>query len=373
MRNDNSPKQVVRSLLDCANVQLNGKRPWDITVHNENFYKRVLAKASLGLGESYMDGWWDCPQLDQFFDHILRAKLDKKVRGDWRILLAGVKAHVTNLQSLKRAFQVGEKHYDSGNDLFALMLDTRMVYSCGYWKKAKTLNEAQEAKLELICQKLSLRPGMKLLDIGCGWGSLLEYAARKYKVEGVGITVSKEQAKLARIRLKGLPVKIVVKDYRQIQGTFDRIASVGMFEHVGPKNYKVYMKVVNDCLKPGGLFLLHTIAENATTTNVDPWIHKYIFPNGILPSISQIGKATEGVFVMEDWQNFGPDYYKTIMAWDKNFRAGWPKIRSNYSQRFYRMWDYYLLSFAGAFRSRGIQLWQIVFSKERDERYDSPR
>jgi cyclopropane-fatty-acyl-phospholipid synthase len=373
MTTDESSKQAVITLLGMADIRVNGKRPWDITVHNEKLYKRVLLKSSLGLGEAYMDGWWDSPAVDQFIEHLIRANLDQKVKGNWRIILAGARAHLTNLQSSKRAFQVGEQHYDAGNDLFEGMLDKRMVYSCGYWKNAKTLDMAQEAKLELVCNKLKLKPGMRLLDIGCGWGSLLEYAARQYGVEGVGITVSKEQAKLARAKIKGLPVKILVKDYREIEGRFDRIASVGMFEHVGHKNYKEFMKVVDGRLNPGGLFLLHTIAENATDTSIEPWVHKYIFPNGMLPSITQIGKSSEDVFVMEDWQNFGPDYARTLMAWTDNFRNSWPKISSEYNERFYRMWEYYLLSFAGAFRCRGIQLWQIVFSKACDNRYDAPR
>ena len=373
MSSDDSAKAAVATLLKSADIRINGNRPWDIQVHNEDLYKRVLSKRSLGLGEAYMDGWWDAIALDQFFDHILRAKLDQQVKGDWRIILAGARAQFSNLQSSRRAFQVGEQHYDAGNELFTHMLDARMTYSCGYWKNAKTLDEAQEHKLELLCQKLQLKKGMKLLDIGCGWGSFMKYAAEKYGVECVGVTVSKEQAKLARDNVKNLPVKILVQDYRKITGTYDRVISVGMFEHVGYKNYGEYMRVVDRCLKPGGLFVLHTIAENETDTHVEPWVHKYIFPNGQLPSISQIGKASEGVFVMEDWQNFGPDYDKTLMAWDKNFKSSWPVIKKDYDERFYRMWDYYLLSFAGSFRSRGIELWQIVFSKERFERYDAPR
>jgi cyclopropane-fatty-acyl-phospholipid synthase len=146
-----------------------------------------------------------------------------------------------------------------------------------------------------------------------------------------------------------------------------------MFEHVGYKNHRNFMNIANKSLKPGGLLLLHTIAQNVSDTRTEPWIDKYIFPNSVLPSMSQIGHASEGIFVMEDWQNFGPDYDKTLLAWTSNFRKSWPKIKSDYDERFYRMWIYYLLSCAGALRSRNLQLWQIVFSKNRYSRYDAPR
>ena len=373
MTTKDSSQVAVAKLLQSANVEINGSRPWDITIHDQRFYKRVLAKSSLGLGESYMDGWWDCPALDQFFTNILLSELNKKVRGDWKILLAGTRAKLFNLQTTSRAFQVGERHYDAGNDLFKGMLDRRMIYSCGYWKNATSLDTAQQNKLELICQKLELKPGMKLLDIGCGWGGLVQYAAEKYGVECEGVTVSREQAKLAKDRMKNLPVKIIVQDYRAIREKYDRVVSVGMFEHVGHKNYRHFMKVVDNCLDPEGLFLLHSIGGNTTSTSMEPWLDKYIFPNGVLPSISQVGQASEGLFVMEDWQNFGPDYDKTLMAWTDNFKKSWPEIKDNYDERFYRMWTYYLLSCAAGFRARNTQLWQIVFSKKRKMRYDAPR
>lgn len=244
------------------------------------------------------------------------------------------------------------------------MLDKRMVYSCGYWKDANTLDQAQEAKLDLICKKISLRPGMKILDIGCGWGSFAKYAAEKYKVKVVGITISKEQAKFAKEVCKGLPVDIRIQDYRSIHEKFDRIVSVGMFEHVGVKNYRTFMGVVYKCLDKKGLFLLHTIGSDLSQATADPWILKYIFPNGMIPSIKQVAKSVEGLFVMEDWHNFGQYYDNTTMAWFKNFDKYWPKLKKAYGERFYRMWKYYLLLGAGDFRARKNQLWQIVFSKE---------
>jgi len=273
-------------------------------------------------------------------------------------------ARIFNRQSKKRAFQIGEKHYDLGNELFRNMLDKQMIYSCAYWKDAFVLDEAQEAKLNLICQKLGLQPGMKILDIGCGWGSFAKYAAEKFKVKVIGITVSKEQVELGKRLCKGLPVEIRLQDYRDVKEKFDCVVSVGMFEHVGYKNYRTYMKVVHHCLKDNGLFLLHTIGKNKLETSADPWINKYIFPNGMLPSGRNIGKAIEGLFIMEDWHNFGAYYDETLMAWYKNFEKNWGEIKPNYDQRFYRMWKYYLLSCAGSFRARKIQLWQIILSKK---------
>ena len=356
-------KKTADELLALADVEINGKHPWDMQVHNEDFYRRVLSQGSLGLGESYMDGWWDCEELDKFFYRIVCADLESKVRGNWKLLLKALWARIYNLQSKARAFQIGERHYDLGNDLFVNMLDKRLVYSCAYWKNAKNLDEAQENKLDLICRKIGLKRGMKVLDIGCGWGSFVKYAAEKYGATVVGITVSKEQVALARDLCKGLPVEIRLQDYRDLNETFDHVVSVGMFEHVGYKNYNTFMKCVHKCLKDDGLFLLHTIGNNTSVKVPEPWTHKYIFPNGLLPSIKQIGAATEGLFIMEDWHNFSTDYDKTLMAWDSNFMRNWDKIKSNYDERFYRMWRYFLLSNAGAFRARKNQLWQVVLAK----------
>jgi cyclopropane-fatty-acyl-phospholipid synthase len=259
---------------------------------------------------------------------------------------------------------VGFKHYDLGNRLFEAMLDSRMNYTCGYWKNAKNLDEAQLHKLELTCQKLLLKPGMRMLDIGCGFGALAKYAAENYGVKVVGVTISKEQRDYAQQNCAGLPVEIRFQDYRDVNEKFDRIASLGMFEHVGHLNYRTYMNVANKCLSDDGIFLLHTIGSKVSSVASDEWISKYIFPNGMLPSIPQIGNAAEGLFVMEDWHNFGADYDKTLMAWYANFNHHWDQLKSYYDERFYRMWKYYLLSCAGLFRARYTQLWQIVFTKQ---------
>lgn len=356
-------KQVIEKYLALADIQIDGKRPSDIKVHNPQLYARVLAGGSLALGESYMDGWWDCKRLDGFIHKILKARLDKKVRNASMVLNV-VKAKLINMQSRSRAHEIGKRHYDIGNDLYEVMLDERMTYSCGYWKHTETLDQAQERKLDLCCKKLGLKKGMKVLDIGCGWGSFIKYAAEEYKVNVVGITVSIEQVKLARQRCQGLPIEIRLQDYRKLHETFDRIISIGMFEHVGSRNYRTYMEVVHRCLRPDGLFLLHTIGGNKSVSSSDPWIDKYIFPNSMLPSAKQIASAAEGLFVLEDWHSFGMDYDKTIMAWHSNFVRNWKNIKNDYDSRFYRMWRYYLLSCAGSFRARKNQLWQIVLSKK---------
>lgn len=356
-------KDTIEELLSLAGVNINGDKPWDLKIHNENFYKRVMTNGSLGLGEAYMDEWWDCERLDEFFCRILRAKLDEKVRGSRLLLLKLMLFKIFNMQSKRRAFQIAERHYDLDNELFEIMLDSRKGYSCAYWQEAQTLDEAQEKKLELICRKLGLVPGMKILDIGCGWGNFAKYAAEKHGVEVTGITVSGEQLNYGRQLCSRLPVDIRLQDYRNINGKFDHIVSVGMFEHVGCKNYKTFMKVIHHCLKDNGLFLLHTIGGNVSKNSIDPWINKYIFPNAVLPSVKQIGDAAEGLFVMEDWHNFSADYDKTLMAWYENFNRNWHKIKRKYDERFYRMWKYYLLMCAAAFRARENQLWQIVLSK----------
>jgi len=357
-------KKIAEEILSLAGVEINGNNPWDIQIHNNEFYRRVITEGELGLGETYMDGWWDAEKVDELICKILKARLDQKIKHKFSILIRLCKARLFNLQSKRRAFIIGKEHYDLGNDLFQNMLDKQMNYSCAYWKNNGNLDKAQEAKLELICRKIYLKPGMRVLDIGCGWGSFGKYAAEKYNVEVIGITISKEQVELGKQLCKGLPVEIRFMDYRDINEKYDRIVSIGMFEHVGYKNYKAFFEVANRCLVDDGLFLLHTIGNIRTNKTIDLWTDKYIFPNGMLPSIAQISKAIESLFIMEDLHSFGKDYDKTLMAWYANFEKNWYKIQNKYSERFFRMWKYFLLSFAGSFRS-GInnQLWQIVLSK----------
>jgi len=370
------PPAVIRSLASEAGISINGDAPWDIQVVDERVYRLVLTKGSLGFGEAYMDGMWECERLDQLFHRLLSSHAEEQIDNGSKLRLLGeiLRHSLFNLQSSRRAFQVGEQHYDIGNDVFEAMLDPTMSYSCAYWHNAAGLRDAQQKKLDMICRKLELRPGERLLEIGCGWGGLAHFAATHYGVEVVGITVSKEQQKLAQARCAGLPVSIELMDYRGIGEAFDKVVSVGMFEHVGPKNYAIYFDTVHRSLKDDGLFLLHTIGNDVTSAKTDPWIDKYIFPNGKLPSAREIASAVERRFLIEDWHNFGPDYDRTLMAWWENFDIAWPFLEAKYGKRFYRMWKYYLMSCAGFFRSRQGQLWQLVLSKrERESVYRSVR
>jgi len=356
-------KELVARFLEEAGIEIDGPNRWDIQVHNERFYKRVLADQSLGLGESYMEGWWDCPSVDEFICRVLKNRTYTKIKGGWRIYLSLASDRFYNRQSLKRSRKVADQHYSLDNDLYMSFLDPYNQYSCAFFQNGESLSEAQRAKLDLICRKLALEDRHRVLDIGCGWGGWARYAARNYGCSVLGINICDEQIRYARKAAQGLPVRIEHRDYRDLNDRFDRIVSVGMFEHVGWKNYRTFMEIAHRSLEDDGVFLLQTIGKNETQPGEDPWIAKYIFPNSYLPSAAQIARAAEGLFVMEDWHNLGPHYEKTLLCWHENFQEAWPRLSRKYDERFKRMWDYYLLSCAGAFRAREIQLWQVVLSK----------
>jgi cyclopropane-fatty-acyl-phospholipid synthase len=358
-------KDFLSGILAEIDVRVGGTRAWDLQVHNDGFYGRILGQGALGLGESYMDGWWDCEQVDEFIFRVVRNDLKRFVKPNWSTLYLLFSEKYLNRQRRGRgAEEVGRKHYDIGNDLFKAMLDQRMTYSCGYWVDADDLNQAQENKLDLVCRKIKLEPGMRVLDIGCGWGSFAKFAAERYGANVVGINNSRQQVELGSELCAGLPVEIRFQDYREVGGTFDRVVSIGMFEHVGPQNYRTFMKVVRDRMVDDGLCLLHTIGAKAPNKKPDAWIERYIFPNGILPTIAQVGRAAERILMVEDLHNIAINYEKTLLVWHRNFEEAWPELEEAYGDRFYRMWRYYLLSMAGAFRARSNQVWQIVLAKE---------
>ena len=355
--------RLMERWAEAADIRVGGDRPWDVRVHDERVYRRVITTGTLGLGEAYMDGWWDCDAIDEMVDRAQGTGL----AGTLSTRLAPVQAVASvahNQQSKRRSREVGRRHYDVGNDLYRRMLDARMIYSCAYWRRASSLDEAQEHKLELIANKLGLEPGMRVLDIGCGWGGAAAYFAERRGCELVGVTISEQQAVLARERCADLPVEVRLQDYRDVDETFDRVYSIGMFEHVGVRNYRTYMEACRRLLRdPDGLTLIHTIGGSRSRRATDPWVERYIFPNSMLPSAKQIAEAAEGVLQLQDWHNFGPDYDRTLMAWHANSEAAWSDL-PDYDERFRRMWRFYLLSSAGSFRSGNLELWQVVFSRD---------
>ncbi len=375
MKNKTSgAEKTVREIFSKAGVEFNGPKPTDIKVIDSRCFKRILADGSLGLGESYMEGWIECDDIAGMISKLIMGKIDhmKTVKASHVLLF--LQAKLSNRQSKKRSAQVANQHYNLGNDLYEAMLDKRMFYTCGYWKDATNLNDAQDAKADLVARKLDIKPTDKVLDIGCGWGSMQNFIWEKYKTPSTGITVSAEQAKYAKSRIDYPEVKFELQDYRDAQGQYNKVVSLGMLEHVGPKNLKEYFQSVNRLMTDDGLFLLHFIGGEDSHSKEDPWIDKYIFVNSVVPSLAKVLRASEGMFVPLDVQNFGVDYDKTLVAWFENFDKAWPKLKDKYDDKFYRMWKYYLLMCAGTFRPGMNQLYQIVFSKTRNpKRYNSPR
>jgi cyclopropane-fatty-acyl-phospholipid synthase len=362
---DRRAGDLFAELLAPAGITINGPEPWDPQIKDDRAYSRCLRDGTLGFGESYVDGWWECERLDQMAERLIRHRVDVHVKDNWALIAYALKARLLNLQALTRAFEVAT-HYDLGNDLYEAMLDKRMMYTCAYWEGAgaASLDAAQEAKLDLICRKLGLKSGMKVLELGCGWGGFASFAAEHYGAHVTGLTVSKEQVAWAKEKYPRHSIDIRLDDYRNATGTYDAVVSIGLMEHVGPKNYRGYMELANRCLAPGGVAFIHTISGNRPRGQIDPFFHKYIFPNAVLPSLQGMSVAMEELFLIEDVHNIGPHYDTTLMAWQANFDAAWPQLRARYGEKFRRMWTYYLMTSAALFRARYLQLFHIVMTRE---------
>jgi cyclopropane-fatty-acyl-phospholipid synthase len=354
--------------LAKAGIEINGSRPWDIQIKDPRTLQRMLREPSLGAGESYMDGWWECPRLDEFFYRFLRHVDTREIYHPSTLLAFWLKNCFTNPQSPRSSQQVAQQHYNLDNNLYVIMLGKSMAYTCAYWRQAQSLDEAQLAKYELICRKLELQPGEKVLELGCGFGGFAKYAAENFGVSLTSINISSEQMRYAKEICRHLPVQLIECDYRDVKRynpagiKFDKVVSIGLCEHIGYKNYARFLQIARDNLSADGLFLLHSIGKNISNTFTDPWIQKYIFPQGMLPTLQLLMRAAEPYFVAEDVHNIGADYDKTLMAWHENFEVNWTTLAAQHDERFHRMWRYYLLSCAGGFRARAMQLFQVVFS-----------
>jgi cyclopropane-fatty-acyl-phospholipid synthase len=369
-------KPLLASLLEGSGVRIDGGRPWDIRVHRDRLYRRAL-RGSLGIGEAYIDGDWDCDALDELFRRVLSSSAQKKPLIRAARAFKALQSRFSNLQTPRRSRAVAEEHYDIDHRMYALFLGPWNQYTCCFFDGTDDLEQAEVSKLEMLCDKLELKPGDRLLDIGCGWGGFAKYAASTRGCEVTGISLSEEQIRFAVEYTRGLPVAIRKLDYRALPGSglapFDKISIVGMLEHVGYKNYATIMAVVHQMLKPDGLLLLHTISNCEKTTVVDPWIERYIFRNSMAPAMGQLADAAEGRFVVEDWENYGHYYVPTLQAWHDRFNANWDRIRAlptkrPFDERFRRLWNYYLMSSKAAFEVEQLHLWQLVMTRRHSGR-----
>lgn len=364
-------ERFVVPTLRRAEIEVGGSRPWDIKIHDRRFFRRVVLEGSLGLGDSYLEGWWDCDDLGTFFHRLIAARSQDQRTTGIPGFVHNLRRKLFNLQGKRRAKQVVNSHYDLPTALFETMLGPSMTYSCAYWQGTVSLEQAQENKLDLICRKLGVAPGDRILELGCGFGSFARHASRRYGCTVVGVTLSGAQARYARSLCDGLPVEIHQADYRDLQTysdgkPFSRIVSIAMFEAVGRRSFRGFMEVVDRLLQDGGSWLLHTIGDAVCSS--DPWLDKHIFPNGELPSHDQIEDAARSLFSLHDTHEFGSDYALTLAAWETNFRRGWHELRRSnprvFDGRFFRKWIYYLSCCRGAFLAGDLYLWQILMARE---------
>jgi cyclopropane-fatty-acyl-phospholipid synthase len=366
---------VLSKLLAAADVQINGTRPWDMQVHNESTYARILKDGDLGAGESYMEGWWDCQQLGVMIEKVLRADVMSKVQLSLVDKAKAVWSMLTGSKSTGSSKEQLCYHYDIGNDLYKAMLDPYMQYTCGFWRNgATTLEQAQLDKLDMICKKVNARQGCKWLDLGCGFSGLMKYATEKYSTVCTGYNLSTDQMGYGRdVLCAGLPITFVEGDFCKTlasvkDGKFDVVTNVGSIEHCGVNRYREFMQNAYNCIADDGVFLTQSILSGSKDTQYSflAFLNKYIFPGGVSPTLTQLSQAMEGLFVIEDVHNFGEDYAKTLAAWHANLTQAWASLSANnpkYTTKFKRMFDFYLLCCAGTFRARGLNLLQIVATK----------
>ena len=335
--------------------------------------RRILSDGGLGFGEEYMEGNIDIEgDLHELFKFQYTSVFNASVLTPWQKIRALLTALIDR-NTPTRVLRNVSHHYDLSSDFYKLWLDKSMTYTCGYFRTSNdTLEDAQNNKHEHICRKLQLESGMSLVDIGCGWGAMMIYAAEHYGVRCTGYTISQEQYNVLQERIKerGLQdrVQVLLKDYREGTGQFDRWVSIGMFEQVGREYIRTFMKVVQRMLKPGGLGLLHTIGFIRPNAKA-PWVTRYIFPGGYLPTLAEIvGPMNDLYLNVNDVEDLRLHYGETLDHWDRRFCQHVDTVRQMYGERFVRMWRLYLNGVASAFRYGGAHLYQIAFANGKDNR-----
>jgi cyclopropane-fatty-acyl-phospholipid synthase len=366
---------AVRKLVEVAGVPDTVFN--HLNVSDDSVWYDIITKANLGIAEGYMHGKIDVDPLPLFLSLLNDTSIGTRRKEKFDVLgmvIGAIEAPTQmmgwlfNLQTKELSSRVTKQHYDAGNDLYEVMLGPSMSYTCAYWKDAENLDQAQEAKFNLIMRKLELQPGMKVADLGMGWGTAAAYMHKHGKVNVTGVSLSEKQVEWAQNNLVKDGLRFIWSDYREhcedpdIVGTYDRIYSIGMFEHIGPKNYEPFFKCIKALLKPDGLAVVHTIGEPDFVAASDQFLEKYIFPGAVIPTLPMATKAFEHHFILEDFQNFGHDYSKTLAAWHVNSLKFFRENPNAYSPEFQRMWEYYLKMCEALFELRINQLWHFVLS-----------
>ena len=364
-------EKFVRDLFSQVEIEVNGSNPWDPQVHNPAAYNMMVSRGSVGLGETYMHGYWDCEQLDQFFARVTSVDLRKLIPVNFPTVSLAVGAYLKNRQLPKAAWEVGRMHYDLPDEVWEATLDSAMTGSCAYYRNpTDTLEEAQLNKCRMTLDKVGLKSGHSLLDIGVGWAAFSGLAAQEYGAHPIGITVSEGQKAYIHKRYgEAIDVRVNPWQETELREPVDCIVSAEMFEHVGSDNYRSFFEFCRRSIKEDGLMNLHTIVRHTPSKHIDPWMDKYIYPGGCIPTLGQITTAVHGLFHVVDVHDIGGHYPATLRAWMDNFRRNWDSVKSLGSARlgmdpevFCRMWLYHYMASAGGFMSSRISVHQIVLS-----------
>lgn len=373
LKNPDNAELAVRKLAEFAGIP---DTAFDhLQVVDKSAWYDIITKQNLGIAESYMHGKVEI-DLVPFFTTLLNGTAIGTRRKETSFVHVidalnapmQLSARLFNQQTRERSTRVTKQHYDAGNDLYEVMLGPSMSYTCAYWRNANNLDEAQTAKFDLVRRKLELRPGMKVVDLGMGWGTAAAYMHQHGNVDVTGVSLSEEQVKWAQAHLVKPGLRFIFSDYRdhcddpEYAGAYDRVYSIGMLEHVGFHNHWSFFKCIKKLLKPDGLAVVHTIGEPDPVPVMDPFLDTYIFPGAVIPALSGLTSAFENDFILEDFQNFGHDYSKTLAAWHINAQKFFEKNPGAYSQEFQRMWNYYLKICEVLFDLRINQLWHFVLS-----------